>query len=243
MELTGRLALVTGAGHRVGRAIALGLATRGMDVAVHYNASEQAARETAGAIEALGRRATVFQSNLAERGAPAALIGAVSDRMGAIDVVINSAAIMMRTPWESVTEQHWDDMFALNLRSAFFVSQAAALTMRERGGAIVNIADLAAYETWPAYIPHGLTKAGVVQMTRALARVLAPSIRVNAVAPGAVLLPEGWTDADARRLIETTPLQRLGSPDDVVDTVIYLLEADYVTGETIIVDGGRHVRG
>lgn len=243
MELTGRLALVTGAGHRVGRAIAQGLAARGMDIAVHYNASEKPARETARSIEALGRRAEIFPSNLAERGAPAALVSAVSARMGDLDVVINSAAVMMRTPWDTVTETAWDDMFALNLRAAFFVSQAAALTMRERGGAIVNIADLAAYETWPAYIPHGITKAGIVQMTRALARVLAPTVRVNAVAPGAVLLPESWTEADARRLAETTPLRRLGTPGDVVGAVMYLLEADFVTGETIMVDGGRHVRG
>jgi pteridine reductase len=243
MELTGRLALVTGAGHRVGRAIAQGLAARGMSVAVHYNASERAARDTARSIEALGHRAQIFQANLAERGAPAALVRTVTREMGDLDVVINSAAVMMRTPWEQVTEQDWDEMFALNLRAVFFVSQAAATTMQGRGGAIVNIADLAAFETWPAYIPHGITKAGVVQMTRALARVLAPAIRVNAVAPGAVLLPAGWTDQDARRLVDTTPLQRLGSPEDVVGAVLYLLEADYVTGETIIVDGGRHVRG
>ncbi len=243
MELTGRLALVTGAGHRVGRAIAQGLAARGMDVAVHYNASEAPARETARAIESAGRRAASFQANLAERGAPAGLVREVTREMGGLDVLINSAAVMMRTPWDQATEQDWDDMFALNLRAPFFLSQAAALAMRGRGGAIVNIADLAAYETWPAYIPHGITKSGVVQMTRALARVLAPSIRVNAVAPGAVLLPDAWTEEDAHRLVKTTPLQRLGSPDDVVGAVLYLLEADYVTGETIIVDGGRHVRG
>jgi NAD(P)-dependent dehydrogenase (short-subunit alcohol dehydrogenase family) len=243
MQLPGRLALVTGAGHRVGRAIAQGLAARGMDVAVHYNASEAPARETARSITAAGRRSEIFQGNLVERGAPAALIEGVSETMGDIDVVINSAAVMMRTPWDVVTEAQWDDMFSLNLRAAFFVAQAAALRMRDRGGAIVNIADLAAFETWPAYLPHGITKAGVVQMTRGLARVLGPTIRVNAVAPGAVLLPEGWTDADANRLAETTPLRRIGSPDDVVGAVIYLLEADFVTGETIIVDGGRHVRG
>ncbi len=243
MELAGRLALVTGAGHRVGRAIAEGLAARGMHVAVHYNASEAPARETAHSIAALGLRAEVFQSNLAERGAPAALVGAVSDTMGEIAVLVNSAAVMVRTPWDTVTESEWDDMFALNLRAAFFVAQAAALRMSERGGAIVNIADLAAFETWPDYVPHGITKAGVVQMTRALARVLAPSIRVNAVAPGAVLLPAAWKDADGDRLNATTPLHRLGSPADVVGAVLYLLDADYVTGETIIVDGGRHVRG
>jgi len=243
MELTGRLALVTGAGHRVGRAIALGLAARGMNVAVHYNASEGPARDTARSIESLDRRAATFQANLAERGAPAQLVNEVVASMGPLDVVINSAAVMMRTPWDSVTEAEWDDMFALNLRAAFFVAQAAAIAMRDRGGAIVNIADLAAYETWPAYIPHGISKAGVVQMTRALARVLGPRIRVNGVAPGAVLLPPTWTEADGRRLAETTPLQRLGRPDDVVGAVVYLLEGDFVTGQTLIVDGGRHVRG
>ena len=243
MELTGRLALVTGAGHRVGRAIALGLAARGMDVAVHYNASEHPARETARSIESLGRRAMVFQANLAERGAPADLVNQVTTAMGPLDVLVNSAAVMVRTPWDTVTEAEWDDMFALNLRASFFAAQAAAISMRGRGGAIVNIADLAAYETWPAYIPHGVTKAGVVQMTRALARVLGPQIRVNGVAPGAVLLPSTWSEADGRRLAETTPLQRLGRPDDVVGAVLYLLEADFVTGETLIVDGGRHVRG
>jgi pteridine reductase len=114
--------------------------------------------------------------------------------------------------------------------------------MRARGGTIVNLADLAAFETWPAYVPHTVTKAGVVQMTRALARALAPGVRVNAVAPGVVLLPEGWAEADAERLRATTPLARNGSPEDVVRAVLYLLEADFVTGEVLVVDGGRHVR-
>jgi pteridine reductase len=133
-------------------------------------------------------------------------------------------------------------MFAVNLRAPFFCAQAAAPHMRARGGAIVNIADLAAYETWPAYVPHGITKAGVVQMTRGLARALAPRVRVNGIAPGAVLLPEGWDEAADERLRSTTPLGRHGSPDDVAQAMLYLLDADFVTGETIVVDGGRHVR-
>jgi len=132
-------------------------------------------------------------------------------------------------------------MFAINLRAPFFCAQAAAAVMND-GGAIVNIADLAALETWPAYIPHGISKAGMVQMTRALARTLAPRIRVNAIAPGAVLLPEGWDAASVERLRSTTPLARHGSPDDVARAMLYLLDADFVTGETLIVDGGRHVR-
>jgi pteridine reductase len=242
MDLAGRLALVTGAGHRVGRAIAEGLAARGMDLAVHYNASEGPARDTAHAIAALGRRAEIFGADLGERGAPGALIRGVVAAMGPLDVVVNSAAVMMRTPWNTATEEQWDDMFALNLRAPFFVAQEAARVMGERGGAIVNIADLAAFETWPAYVPHGITKAGVVQMTRALAHALAPAIRVNAVAPGVVLLPEDWASADADRLAATTPLRRIGAPSDVVAAVVYLLESDFITGETIIIDGGRHVR-
>ncbi|NUQ20820.1 MAG: SDR family oxidoreductase, partial [Gemmatimonadaceae bacterium] len=141
-----------------------------------------------------------------------------------------------------VTAVAWDAIFALNLRAPFLLAQAAAAPLVARGGAIVNLADLAAFETWPAYIPHGISKSGIVAMTRALAQVMAPAVRVNAIAPGAVLLPEHWDDKSAGKLEDTTPLRRLGSPDDVVGAMLYLLGADYVTGETIIVDGGRHVR-
>lgn len=237
-----RLALVTGAGHRLGRAIAEGLAGRGLDIAVHYNGSENAARDTARHARELGARAELFAADLTARGAASALVAEVVAGMGPLDVVVNSAAVMMRTPVETTSEEEWDTMFALNLRAPFFITQAAARVMGGAGGVIINIADLAAYETWPAYVPHGITKAGIVQMTRALARALAPRIRVNAVAPGAVLLPEGWTQADADRMASTTPLGRIGAPSDVVGAVLYLLDAVYVTGETLIVDGGRHVR-
>lgn len=237
-----RLALVTGAGHRVGRAIALGLADHGLDIAVHYNGSADGAEETAAEVRKRGGRAGTFQADLALEQAPRDLIARVTERMGLLDVLVNSAAVMIRTPLETVTVAEWDSMFAINLRAPFFLALAAAGAMGARGGTIINIADLAAFETWPAYVPHGITKAGVVQMTRGLARVLAPGVRVNAVAPGVVLLPDDWTSADASRLSATTPLARLGTPDDVVKAVRYLLDADYVTGETLIVDGGRHVR-
>jgi pteridine reductase len=213
-----------------------------MGVAVHYNASADEADETCRLIERAGGEAARFQANLSDGDGPEALVAAVVKHFGALDVLVNSAAVMERTPIGAVTVEAWDAMFALNLRAPFFAAQAAAPSLRARGGAIVNIADLAAFETWPGYVPHGITKAGVVQMTRALARTLAPDIRVNAVAPGAVLLPDGWTPEAGERLRTTTPLHRLGSPDDVADAVLYLLRADYVTGETIIVDGGRHVR-
>src|SRR4029079_9272893 len=139
------------------------------------------------------------------------------------------------------TPGQWDDILNLNLRAPFFIAQEAAKHLPD-GSAIVNIADLSAFETWPGYIPHGVSKAGVVQITRALARVLAPRIRVNAVAPGTVLLPEGWDPASAERLRDTTPLQLSGTPEDVAQAVLYLIDAPYVTGEVLIVDGGRHVR-
>jgi pteridine reductase len=242
MELAGRVALVTGAGRRVGRAIALGLAGRGARVAVHYNGSVAGARETAAEATRLGTQARTFQADLSGADEPARLVDEVAGAFGALDIVVNSAAVMMRTPIGSVTPAQWDAMFALNLRAPFFVAQAAAARMAGRGGAIVNLADLAAFETWPGYVPHGISKAGVVQMTRALARTLAPAVRVNAVAPGAVMLPDDWDHAAADRLASTTPLKRLGSPADVVGAVLYLVEAEYVTGETIVVEGGRHVR-
>jgi pteridine reductase len=149
---------------------------------------------------------------------------------------------MRRTPIGAVSVDDWDTMFAINVRAPFFLSQRAAPALAASRGAIVNIADLAAFESWPAYVPHGMTKAAVVQMTHAMARALAPDVRVNAVAPGVVLLPEGWSAEDAERLRSTTPLARLGTPEDVAHAVIFLLEAEYVTGEVIRVDGGRHVR-
>jgi len=242
VDLCGRVALVTGAGRRVGRALAVGLGTQGMQVAVHYHASDRGARETADLVARVGGTATLFSADLTSLDSPEQLARDVVGRLGALDVLVNSSAVMERTPLGEVTATAWDAMMALNLRAPFLLAQAAAPHLSQRQGAIVNIADLAAFETWPAYIPHGISKAGVVYMTRALARALAPGVRVNAVAPGAVLLPDGWTEDDAARLRESTPLARLGSPQDVVDAMLYLLHSDYVTGETVIVDGGRHVR-
>lgn len=240
--LQGRVALVTGGARRVGKAIALALAGRGADVVVHYNSSQASADETSAELRALGVRAAAIQADLSDPIAAQQLPQQAFDALGALDIVVNSAAMMMRTPVGDVSLAQWDAMFNLNLRAPFFIAQAAAPMLRARNGVIINIADLAAYETWPAYVPHGITKAGVVQMTRGLARALAPQVRVNAVAPGAVLLPDEWGTESAERLTLTTPLARLGSASDVAQAVVYLCEASYVTGEVIIVDGGRHIR-
>jgi pteridine reductase len=212
-----------------------------MRVGVHYHGAEQGARETVHEIEKRGGTAITVRADLRQPDAPERLVAEVVDRLGSLDLLVNSAAVMVRTPFEDVTADVWDEIFALNLRAPFFCAQAAAARMRD-GGVIINIADLAAFEPWTGYMPHGASKAGVVHLTRALAKHLAPRIRVNAIAPGAVLLPDEWTAADAERLIRTTPLGRLGSPDDVTQALLYLVDAEYVTGQTIIVDGGRHVR-
>jgi pteridine reductase len=238
-----RVALVTGAGRRVGRALALALGGRGMAVAVHHHESSAGAEDAVATLRATGVNAAAFDADLTDAAAPEALVQRVVAHFGRLDVLVNSAALMRRTPVGEVSVSDWDRMFALNLRAPFFLAQAAAPRLRASRGTIVNIADLAAFETWPGYIPHGLTKAGLVHMTRALARVLAPDVRVNAIAPGTVLLPDDWSAADAARLNATTPLGRSGTPADVAAALLFLLDADYITGETIIVDGGRHVRG
>ena len=241
MKLIGCVALVTGAGHRVGRALAVALGAEGMTVAVHFNSSRTEAEETVGLIERAGGRAKAFEADLSAAGAAAKVVGQVAQAFGALDVLINSAAVMKRHPFGHVSEAQWDETMAINLRAPFFIAQAAASEMKN-GGAIINIADLAAFETWPSYVPHSISKAGVVKMTEGLARVLAPGIRVNAIAPGAVLLPDDWSEKTGERLSDTTPLRKIGDPQDVVDAMLYLLRADYVTGETIVVDGGRRIR-
>lgn len=241
-SLKGKSALVTGGARRVGKAIALALAERGADIVIHYNTGTREAAETAGEITALGVRVALLQADLSDVELAQRLPDAAAREFGRLDIVVNSAATMMRTPVGEVTPADWDAMFALNLRAPFFIAQAAAPLLRVSNGVVINIADLAAYETWPAYVPHGMTKAGVVQMTRALAKALAPEVRVNAVAPGAVLLPDQWASEPAERLVATTPLRRLGTAADVAQAVVYLCEATYVTGEVIIVDGGRHIR-
>jgi pteridine reductase len=243
VKIENGVALVTGAGIRVGREIALALADAGMNVAVHYSHSANEAESTVAEVRARGRKAESFAADLTAEGEPEKLIASVVASVGGLDVLVNSAAVMRRTPVGEVTYESWTETMDLNLRAPFFLSQAAAKVMRARGGVIINIADLAAFETWSGYIPHSISKAGVVQMTRAMAHALAPEIRVNAIAPGAVLLPEGWPDDSRKRLEATTPLKRLGTPKDVTDALLYLIRADYVTGETLIVDGGRHVRG
>jgi pteridine reductase len=243
VKLDGRVALVTGAGKRVGRAIAQGLASRGARLAIHYNGSRDGAEQLAAAVRDAGGDARTFHADLSEVDSPARLVREVAESFGALDVLVNSASSFVRSPLGQVTPAEWELTFSVNLRAPFFATQAAAAVMGERGGVVINLADHLVHERWPALVPHGIAKAGVVQMTEALAALLAPRVRVNAVSPGAVLPPDDASEVNVDRLVQTTPLRRIGSPDDVVQAILYLVEADYVTGETLVVDGGRRVRG
>jgi len=243
VRLEGAAALVTGAGRRIGQAIAIGLAESGCDVAVHYHGSSQGADETAKAVRKAGRRAELVQADLSDAAAARGLADQAVRSLKRLDVLVNSAAIMVRQAVDTVTPESWDATLDLNLRAGFFVSQGAIPHLRRTKGKIVNIADLAGLEPWPNYIPHSISKAGVVMLTKALARALAPDIAVNAIAPGAVLLPDDWDQQSREHIRATTPLERIGSPDDVVAAVRFLLAGtDYVTGTILVVDGGRLLR-
>ena len=245
MDLKGRAALVTGAGRRVGQAIAVGLAGAGCDVAIHYHGSRAGAEDTARQVRAAGRQAHILHADLRDAARARQLGPEAAEALGGrLDILVNSAAIMVRQPLAEITPESWDETMDVNLRAAFFVAQGAAgsLQAASGGGRIVNIADLAGLEPWRHYIQHCVSKAGVVMLTRTLAAALAPGVTVNAVAPGAVLLPDDWDNAARDRLVASTPLQRLGAPSDVVGAVLYLLENDYVTGTVLVVDGGRLIR-
>lgn len=191
----------------------------------------------------MGRKAALVPADLRDAAAAQALGPAAAKALGGrLDMVVNSAGIMVRQPVAAVTPESWDQTFDLNLRAYFFVAQGALPFLQKAKGRIVNIADVAGFEPWPAYVPHCVSKAGVVMLTQGLARALAPDVAVNAVAPGAVLLPDDWDEATRAHFAETTPLQRLGTADDVVHAVRFLLESDYVTGSVVVVDGGRLIR-
>lgn len=241
MELKGKVGLVTGAAHRVGRDIALELARQGMHLVIHYNASAEAAERTLADARALGVDAIAVQADQSRGDEVAALFAAVQHHFGRLDVLVNSAAVMERKPLLDITEADWERVMGINLKGPFLCAQAAARLMLagpNAGGAIVNIADLAGLKPWPSYAPHSVSKAGVIMLTRVLALALAPTIRVNAVAPGPVAKPLTWSDerwlAHGTRL----PLKRTGSGQDVADAVVFLLKSDFVTGELLLVDGG-----
>ena len=246
MEIRDRVALVTGGARRVGRAIALALAREGAQVAITYHASAEQAGQTLAEIEALGIGALAVRCDQSDPAQVAAVFDVLREKWGRLDILINSAAIMQPKPFLDITPQDWDATIGLNLKGPFLFSQHAGrmmLAQSARGeGVIVNIADEAGLSPWPRYVHHSVSKAGVIMLTKATALALAPKVRVNAIAPGPVLKPEGWTEERWEMLRRATPLDRLGSPQDVCEAVLYLIHADFVTGYVLVVDGGRSLK-
>lgn len=243
MRLAGQVALVTGAARRVGRAIALALAEAGCDIALHFNRSRDDAHRTAADIEALGRRCWPCEADLADADAAAALPDRVAQQAGRLDILIHNASTWSRTPLTELTLDAWERVFRVNVFAAGLLARSAAKHLRQSGrGRIVNISDIAAGRPWGGYLAYCASKAALENLTRGLARALAPEVLVNAVAPGIVEFPPDLDEATRRRLIGAVPLRRCGAPADVAATVLFLVrDADYVTGTTIAVDGGREI--
>jgi NAD(P)-dependent dehydrogenase (short-subunit alcohol dehydrogenase family) len=241
MKLAGRTALVTGAARRVGRAIAEDLAAGGARVAVHYRSSPAAAETVIAGIRQRGGTAEGFAADLADPAASERLASAVVDRLGPVDILVNNAAVFFRTPIDLVGEAEWDEVMTVNLKAPYLLSLALGRAMRARGaGKIVNLADIAAERPYDDYLPYSVSKAGIVALTRGLARALAPHVQVNCVAPGPVLEPLDETPATRAAILRRTPLGRFGAAEDVAAAVRFLIAgSDFVTGTTIVVDGGR----
>lgn len=240
MDLRGRTALVTGSARRVGRVIALALAQAGMRLIVHYHTSQQEAYTLCLRISELGGEATAIAANLANEREIEQLVHK-SEEFGPIDVLVNNASVYFRTPIERHTAD-WDRMMNINLRAPYLCSTLLGLRMKERGeGKIIHIADWSAHRPYPDLIPYCVSKAGLVAMSKGLARALGPEVQVNSISPGAVLLAED--DPAAQKAQAHTVVGRLGDPQDIADAVLYLLKADFVTGVDLIVDGGRSIYG
>ncbi len=240
MNPQGKTALVTGGAVRVGRALTLALARSGANVVVHYNSSARPAEETAAEARALGVETLIVQADLGDPEAVTGLVRAVEATFGGVDILVNSASPFVRKQLHETTLVDWHFVLGALLDGPFLLAQAFAPGMAARGeGVIVNILDQAAFGPFPSHLAHSVGKHGLLGLTRNLAMALAPNVRVNAIAPGPVLPPPGYMLEQNDRIAAKTLLQRWGSPDDVVKALLYLIDADYVTGDVLFVDGGE----
>jgi pteridine reductase len=227
------LALVTGAAHRLGKVFALTLARQGFDILIHYHQSQDAAFQTQAEVESVGRRASLSQADLTD---PSQIQSLISN-LDSLKVLVNSAAFMPGGNLDALTIEHWDASLDLNLRAPFLLSQECAKKMPE-GGLIVNITDVGAQKAWSRYPSYTVSKAALESLTRILARAFAPKIRVNAIAPGFVLQSEIVSEEEWQRLINRIPLKRPARTEEIASALEFLLKNEYITGQTIVVDGG-----
>jgi NAD(P)-dependent dehydrogenase (short-subunit alcohol dehydrogenase family) len=218
----------------------MALGNAGADVIVNYNTSADEAQEVVEELQRLGRRARAVQADVSDRAAIQDLIACVQDEFQQLDVLVNNAATFQSQPFLEIQEAEWDRVLATNLKGPFLLMQAAAPLLRAHGqGVIVNIADLSAFQPWPSYAHHAVSKAGLVHLTRVAARALGPAIRVNGIAPGTVLPPEGYTGQGGDGTSDRRVVEPAGKPEDVARALLFLIENEFVTGQIVIIDGGR----
>ena len=242
MELKRKTALVTGGAKRVGHEIALGLAKKGVNVLLHYNTSQSEAQGTASKIKALGVDCLLFKADLAKRDDVAKLLKEISGQPHGVDILVNNASRFYKTSLETVKESDWDELMDINLKAPFLLSKEIGNKMAaSNGGKIINIADWSGFRPYKNYLPYCTSKGGLITMTKALARDLAPKVQANAIAPGPVLLPPDFTEEEKEKAIKKTLLGHEGTPQDIANAVIFLAENDYINGIVLTVDGGRSI--
>lgn len=242
--LTGKVALITGGARRVGAAACRRLHAEGMRIVLHYRVSEKEANDLRAELErARASSVALVQGDLLDTAGLAGIVGEAANAFGRLDVLVNNASSFYPTPIGAATEQQWDDLIGTNLKAPFFLAQAAASHLREHRGCIVNIVDIHGERPLKGYPIYSAAKAGLVMLTKSLARELAPEVRVNAIAPGTIIWPErGLDETVKQQILERTPQKRPGGPEDIARTMLFLIrDADYITGQVIAVDGGRSV--
>ncbi len=241
--LRGQVALVTGAGRRIGREIALALARAGADVVVNYNRSRAGALSTVRDVRELGVNSVAFRADVTKPRQVQRMFQSVMRRFRRLDVLVNNAGDFFPVRWDRLTEEDWDRLLGVNLKGTFFCAQAAARIMsRRKRGRIINISSLGGLEAWPGYMHYCSSKAGVIMLTRCLAKALAPHVQVNSVAPGSILFPGERRGPWSEDVIRSTPLRRPGRPEDIAEMVLYLAaRGDFITGQVIAVDGGKSI--
>tara|TARA_B100000700_G_C14790352_1_gene735549 strand:- start:68 stop:799 length:732 start_codon:yes stop_codon:yes gene_type:complete len=242
MDLDNKLALVTGAGVRIGQAVAVKLGQLGMRVIIHYHHSEKGAKQTIQKLPGKNSKHLVLQADLKDFYALNELVNKAEKEAGPISILVNNAAEFFPTPLFSTTEEEWDSLLALNLKAPFFLSQALGKKMKSSGeGKIINIVDVSAERPWKSFLPYCASKAALISLTKGLARALSPEVQVNGIAPGTVLSPPDHIEMNLTASIENSLLKRIGDTEDIVQAVEYLLQSDFVTGTILPVDGGRSI--